>query len=470
MKHIAQFNDFLADTVNLNKTRIDLLEGRIETISGFLRNSTYKPRIRRFTPQGSWAHKTIIKPPGDKDFDADLLVIVDEVEDWSPAKYVNELHAAFRLNKTYEDKVSRRTRCIMLDYAGDFHLDVVPVIQEIGQNGRRYFVCNRNDDRFEETAPEGYTTWLVGQNRGVGTNQLRKVSRLLKYLRDVKGTFSAKSVLLTTLVGMQVSAADQLYRNTWFPDLPTSLKTIIDRLDDFLQARALMPMIANPVLPGEDFNRHWDQEKYTNYRAKIHQYRGWIDDAYAEPDNDESIAKWRRVFGDEFAKGITIKEDARALAPLYAFADRWLAALRDHGRQVLSRFPTNQDHVAAPIWLVDNRLRVTVEAGQSTYKNGAIECGLTSGDFVPRNRWVKFAARCPTGIPDSFRVWWRVANSGGHAAREGQLRGGFGRSTSPGVRWESTKYRGVHWVEAFVVNRRTNQCVGKSEPFFVVIE
>ena len=121
MKHVAQFNDFLADTVNLNKTRIDLLEGRVETISGFLRNSTYKPRIRRFAPQGSWAHKTIIKPPGDKDFDADLLVIVDEVEDWSPAKYVNELHAVFRVNKTYEDKVSRRTRCVMLNYAGDFH-------------------------------------------------------------------------------------------------------------------------------------------------------------------------------------------------------------------------------------------------------------------------------------------------------------------------------------------------------------
>ena len=466
MKHVAQFNAFLVDTVNLNKTRVDLLE----TISGFLRSSEYKPRIQRFTPQGSWAHKTIIKPPGDKNFDADLLVIVDEFEDWSPTQYINELYAVFRETKTYEDKVSRRTRCVILNYAGDFHLDVVPVIQEVGQNDRRYFVCNRNDGRFEETAPENYTAWLVGLNRVVGTNQLRKVSRLLKYLRDVKGTFSAKSILLTTLVGMQVSATDQLYRNIWFPDLPTSLKTIIDRLDDFLQAHALMPIITNPVLPGEDFNRHWDQKKYTNFRDKIHQYRDWIDDAYAEPDNDESIAKWRRVFGDEFAKGITIKKDACALAPLYAFANRWLAARREHGRQVLNRFPTNQDHVAAPVWLVDNKQPVTVAAGQSTDKNGAIKCELTSGDFVPRNRWIKFTARCRTGIPNSFSVWWRVVNSGGHAAREGQLRGGFVRSASPGVRWESTKYRGVHWVEAFVVNSRTNRCVGKSEPFFVVIE
>ena len=190
MKHVSEFNTFLADTVNLNQSRIDQLESRVGTISEFLRGSEYKPRIRRFTPQGSWAHKTIIKPPGEKDFDADLLVIVDEAAGWSPAQYVNELRAVFTGSDTYKDMVSRRTRCVELNYAGDFHLDVVPVIQEIGDNGRRFFVCNRSDDVFEETAPEDYTAWLVGRNRITGANQLRKVSRLLKYLRDVKGTFS----------------------------------------------------------------------------------------------------------------------------------------------------------------------------------------------------------------------------------------------------------------------------------------
>jgi len=122
------------------------------------------------------------------------------------------------------------------------------------------------------------------------------------------------------------------------------------------------------------------------------------------------------------------------------------------------------------MWPVEDRMAVSITAGQSTFTNGEIERELTSGDVVPKNRWIKFAARCPTGIPADFRVWWRVANTGGQAAREGQLRGGFWPSTNPGVRWEPTKFRGVHWVEAFVVNRRTDRCVGKSEPFFVVIE
>lgn len=470
MKHIGHFKTFISDTVNLNQSRIDQLEGRVETISSFLRDSGFRPRIRRFTAQGSWAHKTIIKPPGDKDFDADLLVVIDEMKGWAPAQYGNELHTVFKGSNTYKDKVSRGTRSVEMSYAGDFHLDMVPVIQEIGGNGKRFFVCNRSDDRFEETAPEAYTAWFRERNRITGTNQLRKVIRLLKYLRDVKGTFSAKSILLTTLAARQVSDTDELYHETWFSDLPTALKTIFDRLDDHLQAHPTMPRIANPVLPGEDFIRHWDQDKYENFRNRMHKYRVWIDEAYHESDCDESIAKWRKVLGDNFAKGVTLKEGTRTLEPFYAFADGWIRALRDQGRQALNRFPLNQSHVAAPIWPVEERLTVSITAGQSPFEKGEIERELRSGDIVPKHRWIRFAARCPTGVPADFQVWWRVANTGGQAAREGQLRGNFVRSTRSGIRWESTKYRGVHWVEAFLVNQRTNRCVGKSPPFFVVIE
>ena len=117
------------------------------------------------------------------------------------------------------------------------------------------------------------------------------------------------------------------------------------------------------------------------------------------------------------------------------------------------------------------RLPVTIAAGIAKVENGPIERDVLSGDFVAANHWIKFTAQCPTGIPAQFKVWWRVVNTGGQAARQGQLRGGFSPSKPPpSTRWEATRYRGVHWVEAFVVNPRTNGCVGQSEPFFVVIE
>jgi hypothetical protein len=55
---------------------------------------------------------------------------------------------------------------------------------------------------------------------------------------------------------------DEVFSSNYFSDLPTSLKNIVNWLDDFLQARPSMPVIENPVLSGEHFNRHWNQEKY----------------------------------------------------------------------------------------------------------------------------------------------------------------------------------------------------------------
>lgn len=41
-----------------------------------------------WAPQGSWAHKTIIKPVDKGEFDADLLVYVHPVQGWTAATYI----------------------------------------------------------------------------------------------------------------------------------------------------------------------------------------------------------------------------------------------------------------------------------------------------------------------------------------------------------------------------------------------
>lgn len=64
MKHVATFNDFLVDTVNLNDTRLDQLDDSFEAIKRFIRSSDYVPKRLSFYKHGSWAHRTIIKPVG----------------------------------------------------------------------------------------------------------------------------------------------------------------------------------------------------------------------------------------------------------------------------------------------------------------------------------------------------------------------------------------------------------------------
>jgi hypothetical protein len=79
-------------------------------------------------PQGSWAHKTIIKPVDLGEFDADLIVFVAPVDGWSASKYIEELYTVFRENGTYKEKVRRFSHCVTITYADDRKIDVAPCV------------------------------------------------------------------------------------------------------------------------------------------------------------------------------------------------------------------------------------------------------------------------------------------------------------------------------------------------------
>jgi Second Messenger Oligonucleotide or Dinucleotide Synthetase domain len=232
MKLAEHFDTFLVDTVNLNQARIDTLEARVETIEEFLANSDFHPRILRFSPQGSWAVRTIIKPPNGDDFDADELVFVEAVEGWEPHDYIDELHRVFHDSDRYKKLVHKGTRCVTLDYKNDFHLDVVVCIRLKDGNYVWFVVCNSRSNSFEHTDGEGFASWFAGRNAVTGKNLLRKVTRLIKYLRDIKGTtFSAKSILLATLLGNTVEDWHSQVRDIYYSDVPTALKTIVGHLE-----------------------------------------------------------------------------------------------------------------------------------------------------------------------------------------------------------------------------------------------
>jgi len=293
MKHLNYFDDFLQDEVNLNASRLVVLTERIDSVDGFL-DQYFDPYEKREN-RGSYALGTIIKPIRDNDeFDADILIYLKEQQGWKAEDYINEVYKVFKGNGTYKQLVHRKTRCVRLDYAEEFHLDMVPCIER----GRGVYICNREINDFEQSDGTGYREWLNAKNL-ITNGQLKKVTRLLKYLRNHKKIFSAKSILLTTLIAQQVHDYDVAGD---FANVPLALKLISNRLNQFLQDNIVMPTISNPALPSENFNRHWDQDKYKNFRSKFNSYNEKINDAYEEGDHNESVKKWRKVFGDKFGK------------------------------------------------------------------------------------------------------------------------------------------------------------------------
>jgi hypothetical protein len=176
---------------------------------------------------GSWAHKTIIRPVDNGEFDADLIVFVEHVEGWTAATYIDELYKAFRDNATYKDKVKRSSHCATISYANDKKIDITPCLTNRIQP-KQFEVCNRTKDQFERSEPKLYTDWLVEKNGYSGSNNFRKVTRLIKYLRDIKESFTCSSVLLTTILGHCITSADKGSED--FADTTTALRTVFGRM------------------------------------------------------------------------------------------------------------------------------------------------------------------------------------------------------------------------------------------------
>lgn len=315
MKLVGYFDTLLTDTVNLSRYKLDRLDDRVDAIYRALKNdAVLGPYVRTKIAQGSWAHRTIIQPQPEKEYDADFLLQLDENPEWSEDKgrYIGEVYAALGRSSAHSDMPrSRKCRCVRLTYANLCHVDIVPYL--ILPGGREVIV-NRDLGEWEDTNPTGFTQWMRTQDDITGGN-LRKVIRLLKFLRDHKGTFQGvRSIILTTLVGNVVDETKKVWDPGYYADVPTTLRNITRDLDAWLQANDSRPSVEDPSQCGTTFDHRWDDVTYANFRDKMNSYAAAIDDAYEEVDKTRSIELWQELFGDGF-KAPAPKQASGPFAP-----------------------------------------------------------------------------------------------------------------------------------------------------------
>lgn len=312
MKLTDYFNVLLKDTVNLGQVKLDLLDSRVDSVYKALKaDDQIGSLILGKTPQGSWAHRTIINPVGSNEFDADFMLNMSENPDWAddPKQYIEAVYAALHRHSTYGNMPhSRKCRCVRLVYANSMHLDIVP---HLNLADGREVIVNRDDNEWELTNPQGFTDWMKEKD-ALAKGNLRKVIRLMKYLRDHKNSFTGtRSILLTTLLGEQVTALRTLIDPNYYSDVPTALLHIINDLDAWLQARPTKPSIPDPSGSGVTFDHRWEQSTYSYFRDRIHAHAAEITEAYEEENKERSIELWQGIFGDGFKAPTTSSSNSK---------------------------------------------------------------------------------------------------------------------------------------------------------------
>lgn len=85
--------------------------------------------------------------------------------------------------------------------------------------------------------------------------------------------------------------------------------------------------------------------------------------------------------------------------------------------------------------------------------------------LLKKNLFIRFSATI-TNCPKRYYLRWQVTNTGTEAKRAGNinLRGGFENSENsmPRIKYEHTSYAGTHFVQAFLIDSNTDNCIAKS--------
>lgn len=444
MSQEIDLKNFLSEKVNLNQTRLNLLSQRVQAIQTYLLgDETFGDTFSELLPQGSFAIGTIIKPVGNHEFDADVLLPMDEIAGWEAKDYVENLYTAFGRSSTYATMRGRHSRCVRIDYAGDFHVDVVPFVT---RNGSTY-ITNRVTNEYESSAPDQFTEWVEEQDR-VTNGNLVKVVRLLKYLRDHKQTYSIPSVTLTAALAHRVDATAPLFDADSYDGIGNTLKTLTGALRDHLALYPLTPPYIKDPGTGQDLTDRWTPEQYKNFRTRFTAQANLIEEACGKAEYADALPIWRSLFGPDF--GTAAASLSAAVSKHYiehASSEKFLD--RDF------RIPTslNLAHSAKVV-------------GEVVPKRGFRNRPLPkTGDRVDKGRSLIFKVK--TNVPAPYDVYWKIRNHGEEAAQANALRGDIHKDDGSHTRRESTSYIGHHYVEALIV--KDGVCVAKDRQPVIVI-
>lgn len=302
MENSKQFSDFLNDHVNLGKGSLELLGRNVDAIFTALKaDAELAPLIVKKDPQGSWAHRTIIKPQKGREFDADFMLVLRENEGWDPVEYRNAIKRALNRHPRYSTMpVKHSCRCVTVTYS-DSHVDIVPFLT---LSDGRSVIVNGDDNEWEDADPQSFTDWMRERD-DITDRNFRKVVRLMKYVRDNSDWAGTKSVILTTLLGDRVSASKTIIDPGYYSDVVTTLVHMVEDLHGWLQTQPGKPVILDPSGTGLSFDHRWNEATYDRLKERISSCATAMRDAYDAEDEQESLDKWADIFGGDFPTGLT---------------------------------------------------------------------------------------------------------------------------------------------------------------------
>ena len=275
----------ITESLQLNASRRKLVEERYGAVSNFIEQSEGLFRDANIYAQGSYRLGTTVRPRQGDEFDLDFVVQINK--DWRNLPFnnvYNDFRQLMELNGNWGHLVEPKSRCIQLNYADEFHMDIIPTCTE-SQFGdqNRIMVPDRKEHNWVISNPEGYALWferkyvkqkdiylhnyypgmeiraaqeLPKDDPNHLKQPLQHAVQLVKRYRDIyfenKEDLAPSSIVLTTLIAQLYSGENSIY---------DTINKFVQRFNEsvaYERKYFRQFHVVNPVLPEEVFTKEWE--------------------------------------------------------------------------------------------------------------------------------------------------------------------------------------------------------------------
>lgn len=441
--------DFLKDNVNIDDTRLLTAKSNIAGVTSVIENSELFWPILVGKPSAQWSirHKTIIKPINTEDtFDTDLLIEINKPASWSYSDCLTNLWCIFLSHWVYKNKVDlSKTRCITLNYAWQNSIDIVPTFKVDWD----YYIVNGSNNQKELSDGEWFSKWFDQQD-GLTNNNLKKIIRLVKYIRNYHNLFDIRSIHLNVLFGNAVKSKGD------FTNFQTSLVSIISSLNGYLKNKNHIEELnlINPANKKENLGK-WNRNLKDSELFKLKKFVSNLDILFSSGFDDENIIIWlREYFWDSFWESF--------------YEDKCVSIQSYQWRDIFKELQLTWKDIRIPIFITNP----TYEKKEQYFTNTT---ELHSGELI--DKWVTLIFQCNVNSnEDNCNIYWQVLNTWNEARDKWQLRWDFSKWKSKQGKEnfnsmkniETTLFSGIHWVKCYVV--KDELLIGESNKFFVNVK
>jgi hypothetical protein len=295
----------------------------------------YRPEV---FAQGSMSLGTTVKPRQREEFDVDLVCVLRRQRRFvNPVTVYNDVLNRIKSHETYREMVEAQERCIVLKYAGQYQLDIIPACPAPEDGETALVIPDREQREWVQTNPKGYNGWFA--SKAVGDRRervkmsveplppnlesgskatLQRAVQLFKRRRDIhfNGADDAtRSIVLTTIDAEMYQGEESLF------DAVTS---ILSRIESRARSDLSIPLVPNPTNPFENLAADW-QTKPARY-LKFVEYAAVFQDGMRRLQREQSMEKIAAILNELFdPTGTGVVNQA-----IKNYTDRYAAA-RDRG-------------------------------------------------------------------------------------------------------------------------------------------